>query len=153
LSHFSSSASTTFLHVHIRFHFIYLSHLGVFSRLSSLLNLFNLPFSDFLGSCLPIIIDIGFRYGVVPLAQTPYWFGFVPQHSSFCFCSLRLFPALSSSTVVLCGPCLVPVFTVILIVVLLPFLRPLHALFVPLLPFPLNVFSFLFHNTSHFHAF
>jgi len=34
---------------------------------------FNLPFSDFLDSCLPIIIDFGFRYGVFPLAQTPYW--------------------------------------------------------------------------------
>jgi len=94
--------------------FTSVSTLSIFpTSACSLASLLSRIFSIYRFLTFLIIIDFGFRYGVVPLAQTPYWFGFVPQHSSFCFCSLHLFPALSSSTFVLCDRRLVPVFTII----------------------------------------
>jgi len=109
LSHFSSSASTC-LHVHVHVH-IYLSSFPPRRLPSALLSLESFQPTVFLKF---LALGSRFRYGVSPLAQTPYWFRFVPQHSSFCLCSFSLSSALSPSVVVLCDRCLVLVFIIIL---------------------------------------
>jgi len=144
LSHFSSSASTylhVHVHVHIRFYFIYLlSYLGVFSRFSSLSNLSIYRFLTFLALASRLLLILGFDME---------FFHSHKHHtgSDLCLSFPRSVSVLSLSSAL--SPA--SLYFVIapwywcsllsLIVLLLPFVHPLHVLFILLLPFPLISFS------------
>ena len=125
-----------------------LSHLRVFSRLSSLSNPFNFRFLTFLALASRLLLILGFDMELFHLHKHHTGSDLcpsIPLSVSVLSVSFRRFlPAPLYFVIVAwcrCSP----------LSVILLFLHPLHASFVRLLPFALDSFSFLFHSTSHFH--